>query len=144
MTKLNLIDRAFFLKKIPLFSDLDLELLLAIADKLQLLTFEPNLPIFSITENAQRMYFIVKGSIEIRDEQQRCLATLGPEDFFGDESLFNEKPRGYQAVSKTESLLLSLSRTNLFSIISECPSVAIGLLQAYTAQTRFRSRSNST
>lgn len=140
MNKLTLIDRAFFLKKTPLFGTFDLDLLLPIADKLQIITFESDQPVFDINEAAYRIYFIVKGSIEIRDENNLILETLSDDDFFGDESIFNEKPRGYKAVSRTHSTLLALSRTNLLTIISECPSVAVGLLQAYTSMTRFRPR----
>ena len=140
MTKLTLIDRAFFLKKIPLFAALDLELLLAIAEKLHMMSYEPQDQIFGIMEEANRMYFIVKGYVEIKNGENLTLATLQAEDFFGDESLFSEKPRAYRAVSKTESILLSLTRTHLLTTISECPSVAIGLLQAYTSMTNFRPR----
>jgi len=139
MKPLALIDRAFFLKKIPLFATLDLDLLLPIADKLGIAAYQANEHIFGINDEASRMYFIVKGTVEIRDES-KLLAILHSEDFFGDESLFNEKPRAYRALSTTETLLLSISRTNLLTIISECPTVAIGFLQAYTQTTPFRSR----
>lgn len=140
MTKLTLIDKAFFLKKTILFSNLDLDLLLAIADKLQMVTFEGSQTIFGIGEEAYRMYFVVNGTVEIQDANQRPLATLGPEEFFGEESLFSDKVRAYHAFCKTNCMLLSLSRTNLFTIISECPSVAVGFLQVYSSMTSFRPR----
>lgn len=140
MNKLTLIDRAFFLKRTPLFSMLDLDLVLAIADKLQVVSFDAGQPIFGISEDAHRLYLIVKGTIEIRDKSGEVLAILGADDFFGDESLFSEKPRGYEAIAKTDAIVLALSKTNLLTIISECPSVAVGLLQAYTSMTPFRPR----
>jgi CRP/FNR family transcriptional regulator, cyclic AMP receptor protein len=140
MSKLTLIDKAFFLKRTALFGTLDLELLLAIADKLKIVTFESGEKIFGYNEEAVRIYFIVKGTVEILDRQNILLNTLDNEEFFGDESIFNEKPRGYQAISKTYTQLLALSRTNLLTIISECPSVAVGLLQAYSSMTDFRPR----
>jgi CRP/FNR family cyclic AMP-dependent transcriptional regulator len=139
MNKFTLIDRAFFLKKTALFCILDLDLLLPIADKLQVINFDKGDPIFRPGEEAYRLYFIVKGKVEIRVEQQPT-TLLEAEDFFGDESIFNEQPRAYSAISHTEVTLLALSRTNLLTIISECPSVAIGLLQAYTLTTPFRLR----
>lgn len=138
MTQFNLIDKAFFLKRISLFANLDLELLLAIADKLQLLTLEPGTSIFNTHEEAYRMYFIVKGKVNIKNHEGRSIVTLSEEDYFGDESLFNEKPRAYEAVNQTPTTLLALSRTNLLAIISECPSVAISLLQAYSTMTPLR------
>lgn len=140
MKKFTLIDKAFILKRNPLFAALDLDLLLAIADKVQVVKFLPGDLIFGINNEAFRMYLVVQGTIEIRDEQGNRLAVLEEDDFFGDESLFNDRPRAYEAISQTESFLLSLSRTHLFTIIAECPSVAICLLQAYTSMTSFRRR----
>ena len=54
-------------------------------------------------------------------------------DYFGDESLFNEQARGYIAICKSDALFLTLSRSHLLSIISECPSVAVSLLQSYAS-----------
>lgn len=143
MNRFTLIDRAFSLKRTVLFSSLDLDLLLAIADKLTVVSFEEQQHIFGINEEAYHMYFIARGTIEIHDNKNKILATLSTDDFFGDESLFSDQPRAYSAVSKTDSVLFALSRTNLLTIISECPSVAIGFLQAYTSTTPFRPRKNT-
>jgi len=62
------------------------------------------------------------------------LVELHPGDYFGDESIFNEQPRGYAAICKTDTLFLTLSRSHLLSTISECPSVAVSLLQSYSQQ----------
>lgn len=140
MKHLTLIDKAFLLKKTPLFGMLDLDLLLIISDKLGIISVDAGEHIFAIGDPANRMYFIVKGEVEILDEKQKPIASLYTPDFFGDEALFSEAPRGYFAISKVNALLLTLSKTNLLTIISECPQVAIGLLQAYTSYHKFRPR----
>lgn len=140
MNKLTLIDKAFFLKKTLLFDMLDLDLLLAIAEKMQALSFNAESVIFGPDEEAFRMYFITEGDVEICDPNGELLRVLHPGEFFGDESMFNERPRAYQATSQTDCILLALSRTNLLNIISECPSVAVGLLQTYALGMQFRPR----
>ncbi len=60
MKHLTLIDKAFLLKRTLPFSSLDLNLLLAIADKLGFMIFDPKEYIFVIEEEANRMYFIIK------------------------------------------------------------------------------------
>ena len=125
----SLIEKAFFLKKIRLFNELELELLLAIAEKLHEDDYDADEKIFSAAQVANRIYFIIQGNVEIFDDKSRLLATLTSGHYFGDESLFNEHPRAYSAICKTDTLLLSLSRSHLLSIISECPSVAVALLQ---------------
>lgn len=130
----SLIEKAFFLKRVRLFSDLDLEILLAIAEKLHEDAYEKEEKVFTSGQVANRIYLIVSGSLQIFDEEKRPLCELGPGDFFGDESLFNEQPRSYAVICKTDTLFLTLSRSHLLSIISECPSVAVTLLQIYSQQ----------
>ncbi len=130
----SLIEKAFFLKKMRLFSDLDLEILLAIAEKLHEDDYDKDEKVFTPGQVANRIYLIYSGSVLIFDEHRRPLAELNVGDYFGDESLFNEQPRGYAASCKTDTLFLTLSRSHLLSIISECPSVAVTLLQAYSQQ----------
>lgn len=138
MKRLTLIDKAFLLKRTPLFGALDLDLLLSIADKLGVATFDEDDFVFFANEEANRMYFIVKGQVAIRSSSSTQICTLKDTDFFGEESLFNSKPRGYEALCLTDTTLLTLSRTNLYSIISECPSVAVGFLQVYASAVQFR------
>ena len=128
----SLIEKAFFLKKVRLFSELDLELLLAVAEKLHEDDYDANEKIFTPGQVANRIYLIAKGTVQILDDKMRPLCELGSGDYFGDESLFNEQPRGYAATCKTDALFFTLSRSHLLSIISECPSVAVALLQAYS------------
>lgn len=130
----SLIEKAFFLKKVRLFSDLDLELLLAIAEKLHEDDYDSGEKIFGPGQVANRIYFIQEGIVQVCDERMKPFCELHPSDYFGDESLFNEQTRNYGVVCKTDSLFLTLSRSHLLSIISECPSVAVSLLQAYAQQ----------
>lgn len=128
----SLIDKAFFLKRVRLFHELELELLLAIGEKLHEDDYDAKEKIFAFNQAANRIYFVVKGSVEILNANGKSLGLLGAHQYFGDESLFNEQPRAYSAVCQTNTLLLSLSRSHLLSIISECPSVAVSLIQAYS------------
>lgn len=138
MKPLTLIDKAFLLKRTPLFAMLDLDLLLVISDKLEMLRLDEGDVIFAVGDPGTRVYFVVKGTIEITDQNETLLTTLETPDFFGDESLFSEKPRAYGAKAKDDVQLLSLTKTNLLTIISECPQVAVGLLQAYASVNQIR------
>jgi CRP-like cAMP-binding protein len=128
----SLIEKAFFLKKVRLFSELDLELLLAVAEKLHEDDYDAGEKIFASGQVANRIYLIAEGVVQILDERMRPYAELGASDYFGDESLFNDHPRAYAAICKTDALFLTLSRSHLLGVLSECPSVAVALLQAYS------------
>jgi CRP-like cAMP-binding protein len=128
----SLIEKAFFLKKMRLFCELDLEILLAIAEKLYEDDYEKDEKIFTPGQVANRIYLIAEGTVQIQNEQRKILCELHAGDYFGDESLFNEQARTYAAICKTEALFYTISRSHLLSIISECPSVAVTLLQSYS------------
>ena len=128
----SLIEKAFFLKKTRLFSELDLEILLAIAEKLHEDEYEKDEKVFTPSQVANRIYLIAEGTVQIFDEHRKSLSELHAGDYFGDESLFNEQPRSYAALCKTDVRFFTLSRSHLLSIISECPSVAVTLLQSYS------------
>jgi CRP/FNR family cyclic AMP-dependent transcriptional regulator len=136
----SLIEKAFFLKKLRLFSDLDLEILLAIAEKLHEDDYDKDEKVFTPGQVANRMYLIVEGTVQLYDEQRRQITELHAGDYFGDESLFNEQPRSYAALCKSDTLFFTLSRSHLLSIISECPSVAVTLMQSYSQQLPCRYR----
>lgn len=137
----SLIEKAFFLKKLRLFNELGLELVLAIAEKLGEDEYEAEEKIFLAGQAANRIYFIAAGVVQILDPYAtKPIAELASGEFFGDEALFNDQPRSYSAFCKTDALLLTLSRSHLLSIISECPSVAVALLQAYSQQLPCRYR----
>jgi len=140
MRNLNLIDKAFLLKKTALFNSLDLDLLLSIADKMESLHFRSSESIFQIEQEAYRMYLIVSGQVTAFDRKGDPLAELSTGDFFGDEAMFSEKKRSYAALCSTKVELLALSRSHLVSIIQECPSVALSLLESYTTHLDFRVR----
>lgn len=133
MKSLSLIEKAFFLKKVRLFAELDFELLLSVAEKLNDDDYDAQEKVFMTGQVANRIYFIVEGTVQLVDERMRPICDLGTSEFFGDESLFNESQRGYGAICKTDAMLLTLSRSHLLSIISDCPSVAISMLQSYAS-----------
>lgn len=140
MKSFGLVDKAFFLKTVRIFSSLDLELLLAVAEKLQPDEYDAGEQIFTANHTANRIYLIAQGSVQLLNPQMQPFCELGPGDFFGDESLFNEQPRAYAASCKSDSILLTLSRSHLLSVISECPSVAISLLHQYAQKLPCRHR----
>ena len=107
MKTLSLIEKAFFLKKVRIFSGLDFELLLAIAEKLHDDDYDAEEKVFMSGQVANRIYFIAEGSVQLLDERMGIRATLKQTDFFGDESLFNDAPRTYAVVCKSDAMLLT-------------------------------------
>jgi CRP/FNR family transcriptional regulator, cyclic AMP receptor protein len=140
MRALNLINRAFLLKRTRLFSKLDLDLLLSISDKMETLSFREEDPIFLAGQEAHKIYFVVEGRVLIQGKNETLLAELGTGEFFGEEALFHGGPRGYAAFCACETTLLALSRPYLMTILNEYPQVTISLCEIYADQLIFRKR----
>jgi len=138
MKQLSLVEKAFFLKKTALFNTLDLDLLIAIADKTNEDTYDAKEIVFEKDQRANRLYIIVSGRVNVLNDKEEKIAELKEEECFGDEALFNDTPRTYSIVCETSSFFLTLAKSHLMTIISECPSVAISLLQYYTKTTNCR------
>lgn len=137
-TKLTLIEKAFFLKKTALFSDVDLDLMLALADKVEVHTFAPGETVFSLNQDAHCLYIVFRGTVHINNEHGVSMCTRTSGNFFGDEALFAYTPREYSAVAAERTVLLSLSRTHLVEIMLEVPQVALQLIRVYASVTPLR------
>ena len=147
MKQLSLIEKAFFLKKLHLFNDLNLDLLIAIAEKMHQDFYNKGEVIFNTKQHAYRMYFLITGNVEVFSPKEKKLYDLFPGDYFGEEALFNEKPRTYLTKCSCDCSFLTLTCINLMNIITECPSVAIALLKDYADNTphkvfRIREKAN--
>src|ERR1700733_6257487 len=134
----TLIDKAFLLKKTAIFSSLDIDLLLTIADKMDVETYKKGSKIFQIGQDASRIYIVVEGSLHVKNKADLLLAELVALDFFGDEAVLGEKTRGYDVICQSDLSLLSLTATHLHAILMECPTVAASFLEAYASNCEFR------
>lgn len=132
MKELTLIETAFLLKKTDLFQELDLDMLVSIADKAHQDIYYKNEKVFTTEQNAYRFYIIAKGSVDIYYPSQIPVVSLKENDCFGEESLFNDELRAYDAICSSETLFITLSKPLLMNVISEAPQVALALLEKFS------------
>jgi len=71
---------------------------------------------------------------------EQVLARLGPGDFFGEMSLFDQFPRSATVQAEVETVLLRLDRENLHRLIEVSPAAAAAffyqLVQAFIQRLR--------
>jgi CRP/FNR family cyclic AMP-dependent transcriptional regulator len=140
MRTAGLIEKAFILKKSPLFAGIDLDLLLSLADKATLGRFEAEEIIFGHAQEGSRLYIVAEGRVALTGKEDLFISEIRGTDFFGDEALFNDRPRGYSAVALENVLLVSLSKTHLMGFMNECPAALINLMQIWASRTDLRPR----
>jgi len=84
-------------------------------------------------ERGDAMFFILEGELRVRinvTDRETVLATMGPGDFFGDISLFDQGPRSADVVANMDSLLVKVSVAAFDKVAKEAPDLATPFLLA--------------
>lgn len=86
---------------------------------------------FSEGDAGQTMYIIESGSIEllIASRGKEAIASLGPGEFFGELSLFDEQPRFATAIARKPTRLLKVEREGFSALLQQNVEIALTLLR---------------
>lgn len=82
-------------------------------------------------DHGDMMYLILEGELRVCMQaggRESILATLGPGDFFGDISLFDQGPRSADVVANVDSTVLKLSASGFERLARESPELATPFL----------------
>ncbi len=125
MTKTSDVD---FLRQVTLFREIPEPHLVALALRLREHRLRKGEVLFRQGDPGQELFLIREGRVVISKpvlgRTEQVLARLGPGDFFGEMSLFDESPRSATVQAETETELLCLSRENLLWLIEASPPAA--------------------
>ncbi|HSE84155.1 MAG TPA: DUF1003 domain-containing protein [Thermodesulfobacteriota bacterium] len=128
------------LRKIPFFSELGDEEVLALQSLLKPRSFKANETVFWIGESGTDFCIVQQGSVALTypDEtgKENTLAVLGPGDFFGELSLLDGGPRTATSRAVTDVQLLYLTREEFLDFIRAHPSSTIHMLQVLGRRQR--------
>lgn len=102
---------------VPLFSKLDAAQIAEIVSLLAPLIVPPSHVIVRVGEDADSMYFIVSGRVEIQLYPQAVI--LGPGDFFGEIGLLQKRKRVTTVVSLSECHLLELRSGDFWHLVEQ-------------------------
>ena len=86
-------------------------------------------------EPGTEFFFIVRGRAVV-SRKGRIVATLEPDDYFGELSLLDRKPRSATVVCETDMDLLVLSQRNFDRLLRTAPTIVNKLLRAMGTRLR--------
>ena len=96
--------------------------------------------IFSAGDAGDGFYIIDRGRVDISasvgESETRVLATIGPDDFFGEMAILDEAPRSATARAEVETDATFYSRDELLQILDQRPRLALDLIREFTARMR--------
>ena len=88
--------------------------------------------IYADGDPGTHMFGIVSGSVALR-KGSAVVATLGPEDVFGERALIHHLPRNLTAVATSETLLAEIDQRLFLFLVHESPTFALGVMKALAA-----------
>lgn len=116
------------IRAIPLFSDLEFSEFLRLISACEHRLLNPGDELFTVGEIADGMYAIVSGAVEIRNGDKPG-QRFGTGTYFGELSLFEERPRLVSAVAVERTELFVLTKKLFDSIANQYPAVSTKLLR---------------
>lgn len=134
-------DRIDLLASIPMFEGLDDADLEALGDELALHQLVPGDTVFHQGDRGDSMYIVAAGQVDIylpgtEPSSRVTLASLEAGTYFGEFSLFDDKPRSASAQATCDTIVLELGRDALVSYIETRPAAAMGILRTMSERLR--------
>ncbi len=140
----DLYTRILMLSKAPVFASVNTEDLRVLARELEEEACFTGERVFDINEPSDRVYVIETGKIGISispdPKVREFIATLGPNECFGEMGLFDDKPRSATAHVLEDSTLLALDKAKLRALILRYPEMALGMLRSLSLRLREANR----
>ena len=98
-------------------------------------TVEAGDVIYAEGETGTHMYGVVDGKVELR-KRGAVVATLGPDDVFGERALVDELPRDLTAVATERTTLAEIDKFLFLFLVDQSPTFALDVMGALGARLR--------
>jgi CRP/FNR family cyclic AMP-dependent transcriptional regulator len=132
-----------FLRRIPLFEDLDERSIRAIANAVVEQSYERGQDIVREGDTGVGAFIIRSGRCEVLQNRQGEIARLGElrtGDFFGEMALLDEFPRSATVRAIEPTTCLGLTRWHFKGILESHPQIALAILPMLTRRVRTAER----
>jgi len=133
-------DRLDILRIVPIFSNLENEVLRKIGDLGLERKYTKNSIVFLEEEIGAILFIILQGRVKVvrTDDSGKevILSILGQGDFFGEMALLDDLPRSATVVALDKSDLFIIHRRDFLGLVEKNPQVAAALLRELTRRLR--------
>jgi uncharacterized membrane protein len=133
---------ADLLAEIPLFEGLSDEDREGLGQRLTERKFAPADSVFKMGDKGSSMYIVLSGSVQIflpgggEGSERVVLKDLRTGEYFGELSLFDDKPRSASVEAVVETVLLELTREQLAEHLGRSKTAAIAILSEMAERLR--------
>jgi len=132
---LQTIERIYFLKSVPMFSQLSGEELRPVAEMFSELSVRKNSIILKEKEPGDTFYVISNGAVRV-ERGGREIALLKEKDYFGEMALLDYETRSATLVAETDCELLKLNREDFYELLEEYPGLSREIIRTLARRLR--------
>lgn len=103
-------------------------------------SFKKGQVIFAEGEASSYLYIVVKGEVRVFKENSGKLMPItivGPQDFIGELSMFNDEPRSATAIATQDTELMIIKKSDIRKVLRSCPEWVTNIM--VTISDRLRS-----
>ena len=138
---LSIIERMIFLKQVSCFHHMTLDQLRFLAGVCEEEFFSKSSYVFRQGDPGGSMYVIVMGRVTIeREDEHKAssvrLKTLDAFSYFGEMSLFDQSPRSASVLTAQDTLLLSMRREPLMTLMLQQPDISLEIINMLCERIR--------
>ncbi len=135
------IEKVIFLKKIPFFHGMTINQLKIVASVCEELFFKEEDHIFEQGDPGGALYTVASVKVSIEQAGRRKgsytrLATIGPNDAFGEMTLFDGSSRTAAAAALQDTLVLRVRREPLIALARQNPDLSLELIGVLSQRLR--------
>lgn len=91
--------------------------------------------IYAEGDVGSHMFGVVSGAVQLR-KGSVVVASLGPNDVFGEGALIDQLPRTLNAVASVETVLAEIDRGLFLFLVHETPTFGLGIMGALASRLR--------
>lgn len=96
--------------------------------------------IFEQGDASDKIYLILAGSVDIvilgRDGSERCIASLGPDEIFGEMGILSPAPRSATAIAREPTACEVFPANDFINLMSTDPEKAMELVKSLVLRLR--------
>jgi len=93
--------------------------------------------VFKAGDTGSEMFGVVEGAIELRTSTE-VIATIGPDEVFGEMAVVDSSPRMATAVATTETTLAVIDKRRFLFLVHETPLFALQVMGTLAGRLRAR------
>jgi CRP-like cAMP-binding protein len=137
-----LVQKLLFLKNVPVFSSMPPRELNHLGKIAEEMVFQSGQTIITQGEHGETLYLIAQGQVSVV-QNGKSVAELSENDFFGEMSILDGEPRSATVVAKSDCLVLSVSKDNLYGILTRHHEVSLHIIRTLTQRLRHANETHS-